>query len=247
MIGVDRRPAAVVVLVGRHRERLLRLVVGDRERAAADAVEAVVAVDRVRRRLGLPDVLRDDVDLDRRELRVGDRRRDRDGPLVDHLGGQVRHRGDVVRPLLVAGGVDVPGDVLGGDRLAVGPLQPLAEGVGVAQTRLVLDPRLGETGLGREVLGRPCREARVLDVPDLVLGDGEADDRVERLPGLGQTDDHRHVVLRSGRRARRSRRSTVPTRRPAPNRRLDIDCLPKRTGRPSAGGLSTVILTSNSL
>jgi hypothetical protein len=98
-------------------------------------------------------VLRQHVDLEHRELRVGHRRRDRHGALVDDLGIEVDDRGDVVGPLLIARGVDVPGDVLSRERCAVAPEQALAQGVRVAQARLVLDPRLGETRLGRVVVG----------------------------------------------------------------------------------------------
>ncbi len=95
---------------------------------------------------------------------------------------------EVVEPLLLARGVDRPGDVLGSERLAVRPLHVRAELVGPGLPVLRALPRLGERGDDREVAGRLVGERRVLDVPGLVGGDRDPDQRAHAVDALRVAD-----------------------------------------------------------
>ena len=107
----------------------------------------------------------------------------------------------VVDPLLLAGGVDRLGDVLRGQRLAVGPFGALAQLVGPRAPVVGVLPGLGQAGNRREVVGRLVGERRVLDVPRLVGGDRDADQRVHAVDALRVADvEHRRLaVLAAGR------------------------------------------------
>ena len=76
-------------------------------------------------------------------------------------------------------------------------------------------------------------------------GHGVPDHRVQRLPGLGEPDDDRHLVLRRGRGGvTEDPTITAPANRPASRQSPRHRSLPgKRTGRASAGGFVAAILT----
>ena len=142
---VHGRLLAVPVGVLGHPDELALPDLGDRERARPHAVLPVVLVDRLGVVL-LVDVLRDDVDVHDRQLGIRHRAGDLDRPLVDDLGVEVGGRADVVDPLLVTGAVDRVGDVLGGQRLAVAPLQAFPQRVGHGEAVVADLPGLGQPG-----------------------------------------------------------------------------------------------------
>jgi hypothetical protein len=180
---VDRRRAAPVVLVGDHAPVLALLPLGEREGARADAVEGVVLRDLVGGDV-LVDVLGDDVDVERRKLGVGHLRRHDERRVVHRLRREVLDRREVVQPLLVASAVDRVRDVLGGERLAVRPLQAFVGAL----------PRLGEPRDGLEVVGGLVRQRRVVEVPQLVRLDGVADGDVGAVE-LPDVADRQHDLL----------------------------------------------------
>ncbi len=196
---VDLWRPAPVARVRLHRPELPALRLLEDERAGADVVDPVVLLDLVLVVL-LPDVLREDVDVHRRELRVVDLARDLDGARVERLRRDVLDGRGVVVPLLVARSVDRVHDVLRGQRRAVRPLETLAKLVGVGLAVLGSLPRLGEAGDGPEVVRCLVGQGRVLEVPHVVVRDLDADHRVEAVVRLGDPDgeDDLLVVLRQG-------------------------------------------------
>ena len=167
--------------------------------------------DLVRAEL-VPDVLREEVEIHRRELRIGHARRDLDRPLVDRPRSEVLHRRVLVQPLLVTRARDVPDDVLGGQRRPVRPLEPLAEGVRVRLPVVRRLPRLGEPGDDREVVRRLVRQRRVVEVPRVVVRDLDAGDRVEGVDVVVQADREDDLVvvrLGGGHCGRRPRAATT--------------------------------------
>ncbi len=201
--GVDRGPAPPIVVVRPQPEELVRSVLFEHERPAA---HPVVAGDVRRVAVGgrlLPDVPGQDVGVHGGESRIGLGGDDLHGEVVEGGGGEVPGRRRVVEPLLLGRGVDRPGDVVGGERLAVRPEQALAQGVGDGEAVVGNLPGLGQPGDGGEVVGRLVGERGVLQCPELVLGDQEAGGDVQRVQRLGDPDGEDDLFLVLGHRGRR--------------------------------------------
>ena len=187
----ERPLAAPVVRVRLEARELALLELGQVVGARADAVLPVVLGDLLRVVL-LVDVLRDDVDVQHGQLRVRHRRLDLDRGRVDRLRLEVRGDRAVVEPLLLARAVDRVDDVVGGQRLAVGPLEVRAQLVGPRLAVIRPLPRLGESRLDREVLRGLVGQPGVLDVPGLVGGDRHTDGHVHAVDVLPVADgEHR--------------------------------------------------------
>jgi hypothetical protein len=206
--AVDARLALPVARVRLERPELALLDAVEPIRARADAVARRVLADRVLVVLR-PDVLRQDVDVHHRQLRIGDRGLQDDRLRVGRRRGDVRDRLGVVQPLLATGAVDRVGDVVEGQPLAVGPLEVRAQlvspGALVGRGR----PRRREARDRREVLRRLVGERRVLEVPELVRRHRDADGRVGAVEVLLEPD-------REGQRSPALLAGCVPFRRRSP-------------------------------
>jgi hypothetical protein len=111
----------------------------------------------------------------------------------------------MVDPLLAARPVDRVGDVLGRQRLAVGPLQSVAQRVGVREPVGGRLPRFGEAGDRGEVVGRLVGQGGVLQVPELERRHEEAGRHVRTVKILLQPDRQRdRLVVLGGRAAGQS-------------------------------------------
>ena len=190
---VELRRAAPVVRVRLERDRHVGLVLGEDERPAADDGEVGVVVERAEVVDLRPDVLRQDRHVQREHGDLRLVQDDLDGLLVGR-----GDRGEVLDEVAVrlGGGrvghhrVEGPGDVLGGDGLAVGPGGVLADEVRPGEPVLGRLPVLGQrrdrlTGLrvivGEEVVHPPAhvggeqpdRDERAERVDLLCHGDGE--------------------------------------------------------------------------
>jgi hypothetical protein len=83
---------------------------------------------------------------------------------------------------------------LGGQRLAVRPLEVRAQLVGPGELVLRARPRLREARDGVEVARRLVGEGGVLDVPRLERGDDDADQRAHAVDALGLANVEGHIA-----------------------------------------------------
>ena len=166
----------------------------DRERSRCHTVVARVVgeclgVDSV------VDVARNDRNVDRRQGRIRSPRRDDDRSLASRLGGEPRD-GVIPGPALLARAVDRVRDVVGGERLPVGPAEVRAQRVGVGEAVGRRLPRLGESRCRRKLVCVAPREARVLQVPDLLHGGAVGDGDVE-CRGLAEDPEAQYLRARA--------------------------------------------------
>ena len=196
---VHGRLATPIVGVGLEARELALLELLEHEGPRAHAVLPLVLITPLRAQLA-PDVLGQEVHVHRRQLGVRHRSLDNHRPRIRRRGGEVRGDRGMVEPLLLARRVDVPHDVLGGEWLAVRPLQPVAKLVGPGELVLGPLPRLRQAGDGREVVGRLVRQRGVHHVPRLVVGDEDAHQRAHAVDSLRFADVERDRPLLAARR-----------------------------------------------
>ena len=127
---VDGDLPAPEIGVRLHSPELALLPLGQGEGTGPTPSRAGYSRHLVRRDV-LPDVLRNDVERERRQPRIVDLRGHDDRALVGRLRGEIGDRRGVVQPVFVPGAVNRVRDVLGGQRRVVRPLEPLAERVRV--------------------------------------------------------------------------------------------------------------------
>jgi len=188
---VDLGRPAPPGLVGREAHELAGLALLELERARANRVLLVVEG----RDLLLVDVLPDVLGQDRHGQPQHGRARLLGG---HHQGGVVGRRdaldvGHVVAVVgLLEGALHDPvegvGGVPGRERLAVGPLHPLADLVGPGQLVVGHLPGLGQPGHGREVLLAVADQVVVHQRPDLVGLGQDPNERVERIDVVDDPD-----------------------------------------------------------
>ena len=199
-VGILALPTPVVG-VGLHGPVLAPVQLGEGVGPRGHAVGGLVGPQLVGRDV-LVDVLGDDVHVHRRQLGIGHRADELEGDVVDGRRLEVGGRGEVVEPLLVPRAVDRVGHVVGRERFAVGPLEPLAERVGPGQPILGTLPGLGQPRDGLEVVRRLVGQRGVHQVPDLVGRHRVPDRDIGRVDLLGDPDGERDLLVVGPRRRR---------------------------------------------
>ena len=254
---VDVRGAVPVVGVGlEHVRRAAGRSLHEPERSGPDhglAVGGLVAVGLhvVLGHVG-PDVLGQDRDRQQRQHGVRPGELEHHGRVVGS--GDGLHRGQVGAPVAGLGtAVEDPvvgvGDVGRGQRLAVGPVDPLADVEGPGQAVLGGLPRRRERRRRRHVLHRVADHVVVHQRPHLVRRRLVAVERVERVDLVEEGDGERHLLVVRGarRRAPRApgRRAAVAASASAATSRggATVPCMttprPSRRRRPRAARTST--------
>ena len=197
---VDLRLAAVVVGVGLEPEELALLVLGDDVRPGADHAVGAGLVGELPHLLlvdVLPDVLREDVDVEVQHDRGRLLHREDDGGVVGRL--HRRDGRDVVAEvgrlvLAVDHPVERVDHVRRGQRLAVRPLQVRPQVVGPGEAVLGRVPALGQRRLRREVLLAVVGQRLVVHLVHLVGRRHDPRERVERVDVLLDPDRERRRV-----------------------------------------------------